>query len=235
MSGITKLLRRLRSDGSGASMIEFAVAFPVLASVSLGMVDLSYVLHQWNAASKATQRGAREAAVFDPVAIGLNNLASNYWSTEPYNLNIGKPCSDANGNPDGNNCPTFDVTCTNTECTGEWAHSADAFNRVFAAMDAVYPQLEPENVEVRYASTGLGFAGRPGGLPVQVSVRIRCVRQELFFLGGFAAGVAQTTATGCPAIPAGSISWIVNESAFTLITEDLCWHTSGETPTCDET
>jgi hypothetical protein len=228
------LLRRLLTDGAGASMVEFTLAFPILASVSLGTVDLSYVLYQWNAASKATQLGARAAAVDDPVALGLNNLAEDYWSVEPYNKNIGKPCSDMNGNATAN-CPTFSVTCTNTSCSGGWAHSANAFNRMFVRMQAVFPRLQPQFVVVTYSSTGLGFAGRPGGLPVEVRVRIRCMRQELFFLEGLAGLVQQAPDVECAGIAGASSGWRIPDSTYTLITEDLCRHVTGGLPiTCNE-
>jgi Flp pilus assembly protein TadG len=49
-------------------MVEFSIAFPVLALVALGTVDVSYLLYEWNAAGKATQMGVRKAVVVNPAA-----------------------------------------------------------------------------------------------------------------------------------------------------------------------
>src|SRR5687767_12497679 len=88
----SSFFRRLGRDSTGASMVEFAIVFPVFGLLAFGAVDLGYAFYQWNAAAKATHRGARAAAVLNPVATGLNNLTAT-WSLPAYSGKLGLPCS----------------------------------------------------------------------------------------------------------------------------------------------
>lgn len=42
-------------------------------------------------------------------------------------------------------------------------------------------QIQPQNVEVRYVSTMLGYVGRTGGNPMTVTVTVKCLTFNLFF------------------------------------------------------
>jgi hypothetical protein len=232
---ILTVLRRLREvlrDARGASMVEFTVAFPVLALVSLGTVDLGNLLYQWNAAAKATQVGARQAIVIDPVASGLENLIDDYWSDESQNYynNIGQNCSNADGTPNLNHCPVIEVVCRGAEGTAGTCVTISGadhpfLNAPFAAifdgtathvgMRAMFPRLERRFVEIRYRTTGLGFAGRPN-LPMEVSVSIRCLNQEFYFVDALANLI--TPANACEGEPAG---WPIPASTTTLTAEDF--------------
>ena len=64
-------------------------------------------------------------------------------------------------------------------------------------MQLYFPRLEREHVQISYESTSLGFAGRPGGVPMEVTVSIRCMTNELYFLGGLA------SPPNCPAAAPG--------------------------------
>src|SRR5262245_53640875 len=103
-------VNRLLRDSSGASLVEFTLVFPVVLLVSLGIVDVAYMLWEWGEANKATHIGARRAVVLDPVATAVTDLTYSSAATQ-----TGKLCFDpATGAADTSvaNCPTVDTVCT---------------------------------------------------------------------------------------------------------------------------
>ena len=57
------LLRSLRQQENGQTLIEFALVLPILILVSLAIVDFGKALNYWNDATHITAEGARYAAV----------------------------------------------------------------------------------------------------------------------------------------------------------------------------
>ena len=47
-----------------------------------------------------------------------------------------------------------------------------------------YPALQPENVVVRYAASGLGYQTRPNGSIPTITVSLQNVNFQFFFLSG---------------------------------------------------
>jgi hypothetical protein len=186
------LASRLRRDEAGGPLVEFAVVFPIILALVVGVVDMSMLLWHWTSTVKATQIGVRDAVVRVPMASG----AAIDWSGDVYASNLGQSCTNAATGASTGLCPTINVACRGTAC-------GDGFSRVLARMRLVQPRLEPQHVEVRYVSTGLGYVGRRGGLPMTVTVRVDCLTFNLFFLDAFYKW--QTQASNCPAgTPAGA-------------------------------
>lgn len=215
-------LRRLLADRTGASLVEFSLVFPVFASVSLGTVDLGYLLYQWNAAAKATHLGARYAIVNDPVAKGLNDLTAE-WKLDKYAESMGLSCTDMSNGTTAGVCPDpVTVRCvpsaSSGSCSGSYAFNETAFAAIFARMQIAYPGLKRENVRIEYVTSGLGFVGRPGGLPVEVRVSIACQTQDFFFLYGLANLIAPTPTGECAN---GAPGWPVPPSTTSYVSEDF--------------
>lgn len=209
------LLNRLLRDTAGASLVEFSVAFPVLALVALGTVDVSFLLSEWNAAAKATQRGVRAAVVMGPVGGKITDLTYDV-------AHIGDSCLTSSGGVESF-CPTVDTVCTaagpgSGSCTGDHPFNDQNFQAIFNQMRAVFPKLQRKDVRISYKTTGLGFVGRPGGLPMIVTVSIRCKAHTFFFLGGLMNWIAPPTPADCPDGVAG---WPIPPSHATLISEDM--------------
>lgn len=181
---LTRTVAALR-DESGAALIEAALVLPVLLLLVFGVVEIS--LYLWNAelAAKAVQLGLRRAIVSDAVAWGPGldpGDSSAYWDGLPPGLR----CAPADRSP----CPSFAVTCGLAgpcACRGDAcrftpapAHGAP----ILAAMRAVLPGLDPGNVEITYATNGLGYVGRPVPVPVDVTLRLVGYEYSPLFLGG---------------------------------------------------
>ena len=174
---------KLWRDRDGASFLEFTIVFPLLILTAFCTVDFAWIMFDWARANKAVQNGTRLAVVANPVAEGLNDLT--YTVSE-----MGNDCSGADG-ADAGVCDTIETVCLPTADAGDCSHddypfSDDAFVPIFAEMQRVFPRLERENVQITYRTTGLGFVGRPGGLPMEVTIELRCISNQMFFLGAFA-------------------------------------------------
>ena len=59
--------RKFAADTSGAAAIEFAIISLALVLFTFAILDVGFALYWFNRAEKATQLGARIAAVSDPV------------------------------------------------------------------------------------------------------------------------------------------------------------------------
>ena len=203
-------MNKLLHDRDGSSLVEFTLVFPVLILVALGTIDFSFMLYEWNLASKATYRGARFAAVNDPVSPDLTN--PTYTAAD-----LGKPCFVPGTGASTTLCPTFDYTCSspNVSCPN---FSAVNFNAILAVMQQTFPRLQAGHVLVRYQTNGLGFVGRPVGLPMNITVSLRCLTHQFFFIQRLMGWAFNAPAVGCPTGPAGPT---VPAFASILASEDL--------------
>jgi hypothetical protein len=180
---------RLACDQSGSTMIEFTIVALLFFMLTFGLVEFGYLLFQWNSASKAVQLGARMAAVSDPVWAPLSTLTSTGTPGGPWQTAYNVTCH-------GTNATGSTGTCSGTSTTG---YTAAAMQRlVFGrgqttcgtigtdgdpGMCDIFDRITPANVNVRYQSTGLGFAGRPGGPVPTITLTLSGLTFQFFALG----------------------------------------------------
>lgn len=171
----------------GATLVEFTVALPVVLSLTFGLIDIGLVLFTWAEGNRATQAGARHASVNAPVATGLNRVIAPSGST--FN---GRACFDAKKGTTTSQCavpPAY--TCgVNANGVGSCSSSSGTlpfdgtgFDGLVAAMQRQFLSrpLDKRQVTVTYTPQGLGYVGRPD-TPMDVTVSLRCMKQQLFFL-----------------------------------------------------
>jgi len=119
-------------------------------------------------------------------------------------------------------CPTVTTVCTPAatggSCTNSFTWNETAFTNILGKMQSVFPRLQRRNVQISYQTNGLGFVGRPNGLPLNVTVRIRCMTHEFYFLGALM-NWAFTVPAGCTGTPTGPS---IPSFATTLTSEDMC-------------
>lgn len=175
----------LGSWEAGAALLEAALLLPVLLLLVFGLMEVSFYFWTSSLAVKAVQLGARRAAVSDSVAVGPGlDLAesSTYWEGLP----PGTPCFPDPGAR--SICPQIDVRCDlagGCRCKAgscNFRFVAARMKPILAAMQAVMPELRSDNVEISYATNGLGYIARPLPVPVDVRVSLVGVRYTpLFF------------------------------------------------------
>jgi hypothetical protein len=185
--------RSFSTEQSGATMVEMAIALPLLLTLLLGFVDFGYAFYQWNAANKAVQAGARLAQISGPIASGLLLEAK----TPNDSLDVGKAVP-ANA---------YDASTYNYICTADGAGavscicgtsavcknlnvSQTAFDLIYngggsrAGMLEFLPTLLKSEVRIQYQASGLGYWTRPGGPVPTITVSITNHPFQFFFLGG---------------------------------------------------
>jgi hypothetical protein len=162
----------------GASAAEFAMVLPLLLLLIFGIIDGGRFVWEMNRAQKATQYGARFAAVTDMVPA---RLASYSFATD----------SEVPAVPPGSAVPRTSftsVSCTSSGCAvGDPADDCkigetpvgpnpgfdpEALSRIARRMRVIYPVIEDSNVRVTYCNVGLGFAGDPYGPDVAPQIII---------------------------------------------------------------
>lgn len=161
-------MRRWRSfwaDEAGGPAAEFALVLPLILLFLLGTIDTGRYVWAVNQAEKATQTGARWAAVTDLIPRGLNT----------YSFAV------SGGIPAGTQVPQAsfpDVTCQSNgtpSCSSFGPADPLAFNAMVTRMSQIKSDIAATNVVVVYQWSGLGFAGDPNGADVVpiISVRLR--------------------------------------------------------------
>lgn len=182
----------------GAALIEAALILPLLLLLVFALADLSLYFWQQSLTGKAVQLGVRTAVVSDSVAVGPGltpEESESYW----YGLPPGARCG-----LEGGPCPAFRVVCTLRDgctCTDgrcRFSFSLARLAPILAAMRAVLPQLAPENIEVAYATNGLGTVGLPPPVPVDVTVRIVGLSFTPIFSGLFGTGFPLAASSTLP-------------------------------------
>ncbi|MHA1599473.1 MAG: TadE family protein [Alphaproteobacteria bacterium] len=156
----------LLNDSRGLTSVEFALVATLFFAIVLGITDFARAMWEWNAAAKATQAGARFAAVTDLIALDMKNYRGL-----------------ANGLRTGSEIPvgasgTSPVVCNSSGCAGDLANmDATAFAALVTRMRRVDDRIAPVNVVVEYRHVGHGFVGNPLGpdLTPAVTVRLRAM------------------------------------------------------------
>jgi len=165
-------------DLEGGSAAEFAWVLPVAILFLFGIIDVGRFMWEYNRAEKATQMGARFAAVTDMVPSGL------------VGYNFATQC----GVPQGDKVLTSQfpgMTCTGggtvaaptgtcalsaaSSCTTAIATTANnaAMGRIAERMRFMKDDITPGNVIVDYANSSLGFAGDPNGADIAPLITVR--------------------------------------------------------------
>lgn len=178
-------------DRRGTSAAEFALILPLFLLFLLGIIDLGRYAWEFNQAEKATQTGARWAAVTDTIPGGTTSTGLQNYSfavsggiTQGTVVNStafpGVYCQTASGTL-GCTCKGscgFSVATTDASATTAWTNLVDR-------MSEIYPGIDADDVRIDYDWSGLGFAGDPNGPDVAplVTVSLRDMVFEPMFLG----------------------------------------------------
>jgi Flp pilus assembly protein TadG len=213
---------KLHRDEEASALVQFTLVFPLLMLVVLGTVDCGMMFFSYAGAYKATYAGARFAAVSDPVAPNITSATTGNKA--------GLSCFDpATGAADATaSCNSWTVVCTpgsgnSGNCTGSaGAFQNPAFTAILDKMQSyyLYRTLDRRQVVISYQSTGLGYVSRPGGSPMTVTVSLRCMKHELFFLGPLMNWAFPALPAECSGIPTNA-GMPMPTFATTLPSEDL--------------
>lgn len=177
------LFGRFGGDARGAAAVEFGLIGGTLVLALMGIVEFGNAYWQWNSAAKAVQLGARLAAVSDPVSSDLktwDGTSSTVAAGDdmPYFQRVcsGATASCSNG--------SYDVTAMRTLVYGRGNTSCPTAAQSYPGMCMLFRRIQPQNVEIEYVHTGLGYAGRPGGPVPTITVRLTGLSYNFLILNG---------------------------------------------------
>lgn len=180
------MIRRLFLDRSGTSAAEFAIVLPLLLIFLLGIVDAGRWLWTYNRAEKATQMGARFAVVADPISPGINTSYLGVGGLTQGDLipatAFGKITCTGSGTVAS---PSASCSCAATPCPTLGTANATAFKAVQDRMRLFLPEIRPSNIIIDYSSSGLGYAGNPGGRDLYPLVTVKLSGLRYTPLTGF--------------------------------------------------
>ena len=168
------ILRGFLRDQRGMAA-EFALVLPLLLIFVLGTIDVGIYAWRINQAEKATQIGARWAAVTNPLATEI--------ATATYvNVNVGGTLvTQGDRIPAGAlgvlTCTSSGCTCSTAPCPGTTFDSA-AFTSLSTRMQQIYPAITNANIQVQYSGSGLGFAGDPNGPELAPLITVRLLNMS---------------------------------------------------------
>jgi Flp pilus assembly protein TadG len=106
MAALLRLFRRGRDCESGAEFVEFALAFPLLLLVVLGIMEFGLMFQQYEVITNAAREGARIAVLPNYTAADVQNrvdqyIAASFLSTggtvtttvsAPQSISVGTNC-----------------------------------------------------------------------------------------------------------------------------------------------
>ncbi len=130
-----KFLQGFHRDEHGMAA-EFALVLPILLIFVIGAIDVGYYAWNINQAEKATQVGARFAAVTDPIAQEIGT--ASYVNTTVGGTTITQGDRIPVGAFGVVTCISTGCTCTTGPCPGTTL-DANAFGRLADRMQNVWP------------------------------------------------------------------------------------------------
>jgi len=172
------MIRKLIHDRSGASGAEFGLLVPLLLLLIFGIIDAGRWMWTYNEAAKAAQMGARYAVVayapagsYDPTTKVGTGIYESYLGVGGLTQSDAIPAS-AFGTV---KCNDIECTCEAGACPALDEYNQARFEEIVDRMRAFMPQIDYDNVELLYSSSGLGYAGDPNGADVSPLVTVRLI------------------------------------------------------------
>ena len=164
-------LRAIVTNQSGGPAAEFALVLPLALLFLFGIIDVGRFMWEYNRAEKATQMGARFAAVTDFIPIGLRT----YTFVGVGGLTQGDPIpASSYGTMTCTKPGAAAVSCT---CAGTcgWGTTASptAFQSIVSRMNLFFPRITANNVRIEYVPSGLGYAGDPNGPDIAPLITVK--------------------------------------------------------------
>ncbi len=148
------------------------MVLPVVILLLLAIIDVGRFAWAFNKAEKATQVGARWAAVTDLVPSGLATYSFAVSGGIPQGSPV--PVSAFPGVLCQSNGTTVTCTCASGgTCSFATTPNATTFRDIVVRMKTIKQDIGEANVAVSYGNSGLGYAGDPNGPDVAPIINVR--------------------------------------------------------------
>ena len=167
--------REFIADDSGGSAAEFGLVLPLVLLFLFGIIDTGRFMWEYNKAEKATQMGARYAAVTNMVPTTLATtsfvVAGSVAPGDPIPSTAfsGTRCRIGSCNT----APTSVCPTANAAATTDWGYADAAFTNVVKRIKTFKQDVSASQVVLDYNFSGLGYAGDPTGPAITPLVTVR--------------------------------------------------------------
>ncbi|WP_114226882.1 MULTISPECIES: TadE/TadG family type IV pilus assembly protein [Sphingomonas] len=170
--------RALYRDENGSGAAEFALVLTPLLIVLFGMIDTGRYLWTVNEAEKATQVGARVAAVTTPLVQEISS--TNYIGTTVGSTVLTQGDRIPAAALGLIRCTSAACTCVTAPCPATLTYDTTSVftNSLLPRMQATLPGLTAANIVVEYRGSGNGFAGDPNGPQISPMVTVKLVENS---------------------------------------------------------
>lgn len=181
-------LFRFWRDERGGPAAEFALLVPVVLLIMFTIIDVGAYAWTINQGEKATHMGARFAVVSDSVDSAMDDF--DFVGQTVGGVTYGQGDLIQASALGVETCNSSGCTCA-PACAWTPAHDSDAFNRIVARMQMVYPAITASNVVVEYRGSGLGYAGDPNSSDISplVTIKLQNITYSPMALSVFRAAV----------------------------------------------
>lgn len=165
--------RRLWRDEAGSTLVEAALVFPLLLTLTFGLAEFGNLLWEYNTAEKATAAGARYLATRGPLVPQLADGAHDCFAATPSGAVAGTSCADPS-------LPT--ASAINCLGGGSSGCSQPVMDGMIASMRQIAPFISSNQVQVVLRQSEMGFIGRGAAVPL-ITVRLTGLTYNFVTLG----------------------------------------------------
>lgn len=180
-----RLWKHYKRDETGGVSVEAALLSGVMLMATIMMFEAGWAFFQWNKAQQAARLGGRLAATINPVARDLTTMTGLGGGVEA-----------------GDPMPDYTRSCFGkTQSCDQGSFDQAALNMIFYGPDNdgicapaprqrrglcdVYSRLTMDNIDITYASSGLGRAGSPADPAPLITITLKDIRFDFAILDRF--------------------------------------------------
>jgi len=181
-------LKAYNTSEDGGVTVETSFVITIMILLTAGLLECGLAYWQWNSAQQAARHGARLAATSDPVASDLEVMTGlgNGVETGDVFPDYLRTCSGKlnSCNQGGFNAAALEGIIYGPDGDG----LCEATSRERRGICDIVSNIEPKNIEVSYASSGLGRAGSPAMPAPLITVTVKDLDFDFIFLDAFMPG-----------------------------------------------
>ncbi len=170
---------------NGAVSVETSLLITITTILTACTIEACLALWQWNSAQQAARHGARLAATSDIVAtdlLSMTGLSNNVAAGDPLPDYV-RVCSGKTSNCDQGG---FNQSALNAIVYGKNGDGVCGPTNMRArGICDVFEDVRPENIEIRYESSGFGIAGLPAKPAPLITVTVKDLNFDFIFLNAF--------------------------------------------------
>lgn len=173
-----RLINSIWTDSRAATAAEFALVLPLLLIFLFGIIDVGRLMYTWNQAEKATQMGARFAAVTNIVA---GDLTSHNFVGDTTTGGTKLAAGDVVPSDVFRHAECINGTCDRSKCSGSVCSNLTSnlgyndayFTNIVDQSALFYSGIGKDNIQIEYDNANMGYISDPNGNAISPLVTVK--------------------------------------------------------------